>query len=148
VDPPIDTAAWQLFEHPEFRLRFRYPAVTPEGRTVERTESRHGSDLRVHLTTHDRAEVYIEVSLFRGLAPVDEYARHQPYLEQRFGKGATSPLTETSLLGQPTWTYDFHWDQGRRAVYLFQVGNDTYRILHNPNFPLNREMMSTLAITE
>jgi hypothetical protein len=125
MDHPNARADWQQFARPEFRLRFQYPAVTPQGRAVERSEDHRDDAVRVHLTTRNKEELYFEVSRFPDLAPPDEYVEHSAYLEQRFGAGPTSPLTETSI-GWPAWAYAFQWDQGERSVLLLQVARDTY----------------------
>jgi hypothetical protein len=148
MDRSTDMAGWEQFAHPAFRFRFSYPAVTPQGREVERTEERRDGAVRVHLTTRDKEEVYVEVCLFPNLAPPDEYARHRAHLEQRFGLGSTTPLTETSLGGLPAWTYAFHWEQGERSVLLLQAGPDTQRIIYDPRSPLNQQIIATLTLVE
>jgi hypothetical protein len=143
-----DPAGWQEFAHPEFPLRFRYPAVTPEGRVVERRDERRGDIVRVHLTTPDKGELYFEVTRFPCIAPADEYAGHKPHLEKRFGAEAVSPLTETSFHGRPAWTYDFWWPEGERAAFLLPVGGDTYRIIYDPRSSLNTRVIDTVSVID
>ena len=147
MEPP--PANWQRFEHPGFRVEFSYPTVTPQGRAVERTEERindHRGDMeRVHLTSPDSRELYVEVVRFRELSPQDEYRNHGRYLEQRFGADAVTPLTKTSVGQELAWAYGFRWDDGERSVLLFQVDRDTYRIIYDPRSALNAQVIATLA---
>jgi hypothetical protein len=148
MDRSTDRAGWQQFAHPEFWFRFSYPVVTPKGRVVERVEERRDDAVRVHLTTRDKEELYVEVFLFPDLAPHNEYVRHRAYLVQRFGAGSTTPLTETSLGEWPAWAYAFGWEQGERSVLLLQIGPDTHRIIYDPRSPLSLQVIATLKVVE
>jgi hypothetical protein len=148
----VEPAGWQPFVHSGFRVALSYPEVTPQGHAVERTEERvedHRGDMeRVHLTSRDSRELYVEVARFRGLAPPDEYLSHKRYLEQRFGPDSVTALTETSLRGRTAWAYAFRWDEGERSVLLLQVARDTYRILYDPRSELNIQVVATLGVAE
>ncbi len=148
----LEHADWPRFTRPGFRLEFCYPAVTPQGHAVERTEEQavdHCGDIeRVHLTSRDCRELYVEVVRFRDLATQDEYLQHRQYLDQRFGAGSVSGLTETSLREWPAWAYAFRWDEGERSVLSFQVARDTYRIIYDPRSGLNTQVLATLTIAE
>jgi YD repeat-containing protein len=102
---------------------------------------------RVHISSVDRQELYFEVARFPDLKPHDEYARHKPYLEGRFGQGSVTELTETS---EGAWTYSFSWDEeGRpmeRTALLLAVGADTCRVIRDPRSPLNDEVLATLKL--
>jgi hypothetical protein len=121
-------------------VEFRYPPHA--ARRDEQAEL-------VHVYSADRQELYFEVARFRGLTPQLEYGRHKPYLEQRFGPGSVSELTETSHAGNPAWTYSFGWDdEGRRmerAAVLLQLGADTCRIIRDPRSALNDEVLASLV---
>jgi hypothetical protein len=132
---------WQQAARPGFRVELSYPVVTPRGVTVERTEDAN----RVHLRSPG-GELYVELARFEGLAPEGEYARHRPYLEERFGEGAVTELIETSVGERPAWSYGFRWDDGERSVLLLKVGEDTYRVIHDPRSELNAEVVATLLI--
>jgi len=97
----------------------------------------------------DRCELYFEVARFRGLTPQDEYARHKPYLEQRFGAGAVSALRETTHGDERAWTYSFGWDEDGRALertaLLVAVAGDTFRIIRDPRSTLNDEVLATVT---
>ena len=148
-------AGWQRFTRPGFRVEFSYPAVTPQGQTVERTEQQvddpRGKMERVHLSSPDRQELYFELARFHGITPEDEYANHKPYLEQRFGADGLSELTGTTLLGRPANAYAIRWDEeGRpmeRAVRLLRVGGDTYRVIYDPRSELNNQVIATLTVS-
>ena len=133
-------------------MEFSYPAVTPRGQTVERDETPFREYGRVHLSSPDKEELYVEVVRFGGLAPQEEYRAHRPYLEQRFGADAITALTETNLCGRPAWAYSFAWDEAdrprERAVLLVQVGHDTYRIIYDPRSSVNEQVIATVTITD
>jgi hypothetical protein len=148
----LEHADWLRFTRPGFRLEFSYPAVTPQGHAVERTEEQavdHRGDIeRVHLTSRDSRELYVEVVRFRDLATQDEYLQHRRYLDQRFGADSVSALTETSLREWPAWAYAFRWDDEERSVLSLQVARDTYRIIYDPRSGLNTQVLATLTIAE
>ena len=145
-------AGWQRFTRPGFRVEFSYPAVTPQGHAAEQVEEQavdHRGDIeRVHISSREGGELYVEVVQFRDLVPQDEYLRHTPYLARRFGADAVTELTETSLRGRPAWAYAFRWDEGERSVLLLQVASDTYRVIYDPRSELNAEVLATLTVTE
>ena len=133
---------WQPAAPTGFRVDLSYPAVTPQGHAVDRVEDEE----RVHLTSPGSRELYVELARFPGFSPEDEYGRHRPYLEQRFGEGAVTELTETRVGDQPAWAYGFRWDGGERAVLLLHVGDDTYRVIYDPRSDLNAEAVATLRV--
>jgi hypothetical protein len=145
-------AGWQRFRRPGFRVEFSYPAVTPQGHGAERVEEQavdHRGDIeRVHISSREGGELYVEVVRFRELAPQDEYLRHRSYLERRVGADAVTELTETTLQGRPAWAYGFRWDEGERSVLSLQVASDTYRVIYDPRSELNAEVLATLTLTE
>jgi Protein of unknown function (DUF3303) len=149
-------AEWERFTRPGFRLEFSYPAVSPRGQAVDRTEEHavdHRGDIeRIHLSSPDRSELYVEVARFRGIAPEDEYANHGTYLKQRFGPDEVTDLTSTSLQGRPARSYSFRSDEeGRpmeRSALLLHVGDDTYRVIYDPRSALNDEVLATIVITD
>src|SRR6476619_760040 len=114
MDHSTDKADWQEFVRPGFKVRFSYPTVTQQGRVVDRVDEERNGAVRVHLTSRDSQELYLEVFYFPNLTPREEYLRHRPYLEQRFGANSTPELSEKSLGQLPAWAYAFHWDQGER----------------------------------
>jgi hypothetical protein len=100
------------------------------------------------VTSPGSDELYVELIRFRDLAPEDEYLSHRPFLEQRFGPGAVTELTETTLRGLPAWSYGFRWEDGERSVLLLQVDDDTYRVIHDPRSPLNADVVATLRLLD
>jgi hypothetical protein len=144
---------WKHLAREGFGLDFSYPAITPRGQVVERDEEPFiGQYARVHLSSPDRQELYLEVVRFYDLAPQDEYRHHRPHLEERFGADAITELTPTKLGERPAWTYTFRWDEGDRVVersaLLLQAGSDTYRLIYDPRSELTALVISTLRIPE
>jgi hypothetical protein len=140
-------ADWALFARPDFRLSFRYPAVTPQGRSVHRVEEQWADDAdRVHLTSVGSPELYIEVCRFSNLTPREEYRRHRPYLEQRGGTSAVSAPRAATLAGIPALAYRFRVGERERAALAIQAGRDAYRIIYDPRSPLNAQVVATMMI--
>ena len=134
---------------PGFRVELDFPSVTPQGHAVERVAVERPLGGRgVHVTSPGSGELYVELIHFPDLAPEDEYLSHRPFLEQRFGPGAVTELTETTLRGLPAWSYGFRWDDGERSVLLLQVDDDTYRVIHDPRSPLNADVVATLRVLD
>jgi hypothetical protein len=143
---------WLRFKRPDFGLAFSYPAVTPDGSPVERTEDARGDTERVHVRSSDRRELYIEIMRFRQLAPQGEYEQHRPYLEQRFGDGSVSALIQTTFGERPASRYDFGGPEGEgeleRSVILLEGASDTYRIIYDPRSELNDRVLATITLTD
>jgi hypothetical protein len=136
---------WQRFARPDFGLEFSYPEVTPKGQAVERDDEPFREYARVHLSSPDREELYLEVVRFHDLAPEEEYETHRFYLDRRFGENAVSVLTETSLHGRRAWAYSFRWEDRERAVTLVRANSETYRIIHNPRSSLNDDLIASIT---
>ncbi len=148
MEPSVHIENWQLFTDPQFELRFHYPATTPRGHAVEKTEGQQDDVLRVHLVSRDSRELYFEVVKYPDLPAREEYERHRAYLEQRFDDLAITELQETSLASQPAYAYAFKWGNGERAVLLIHKDQATYRIIYDPHSPLNAQVLSTIRFID
>jgi hypothetical protein len=137
---------WLQASVPGFLVEFAYPAVTPQGHAAKREEVERAGAHGVHVTSPGSGELYVELVRHDGITPADEYARHRPYLEQRFGEGAVTELTETRFDDRPASRYAFRWEEGERAVLLLQLGDDTYRVIHDPRSALNARVLATLSV--
>ncbi len=120
------------------RAEFSYPDPTPSGHPVVRRDSDRGDVQRIHVSSPESGELYFEAGRFVGLTPQEEYERHRLYLEQRFGEGAVTELTDGR--------YAFRWSEGERAVVLIPDGHDTYRFIYDPRSALNDEVLATVAL--
>jgi hypothetical protein len=149
-----EASGWERLARPGFTVTLEYPAVTPRGHAVKREEGRveghpiAGDFERVHLSSPESGELYVELARFANRTPADEYREHRPYLAQRFGDDAVSALAETTLGDRPAWVYDFRWDEGERSVLLLAVGGDTYRVIHDPRSELNARVLATLTVAD
>jgi hypothetical protein len=85
-----EASGWTRFTRPGFLLAFSYPDLTPDGQAVVRDEQSFRGYARVHLSSRDRRELYLEVVRFHDLTAQDEYRQHKPYLEERFGVDSVS----------------------------------------------------------
>jgi hypothetical protein len=141
------TNDWQVFSHPAFALRWRYPAVTPAGQAVEQIEEEREGVWRAHLRSRDGRELYFEVRRYPELTPQAAYERHRAELAQRFeGEGlALTPLEETELAGRPAWTYSFQWSENARVALLAPDGPALYRLIYDPRSELNRQVLGTVG---
>lgn len=144
-----EVSGWQRFARPGFLLEFSYLDPVADGRPVARDERPFKGYSRVHLSSADHSELYVEVVRFDDLTPQDEYRLHRPHLEQRFGAGSISPLTETRLGNWPAFAYSFGWAEPERAmersVLLVEVRGETYRIIFDPRSQLNTRVLATFA---
>jgi hypothetical protein len=143
------TSAWQQFSDPDFALRWRYPAVTPEGHAVDRVdEERHGVR-RVHLTSRDSLALYFEVRRYPALAPQAAYEGQRAELAQRFEHEgfAITPLEATQFAGRPAFTYSFQWSQRARVALLVPEGPALYRLIYDPRSDLNAQVLATVEFT-
>jgi hypothetical protein len=141
------TNDWLTFDDPRFEVRLRHPSVTPGGEPVERIESRPGDALRVHIRSDSR-EAYVELTRYPPMPAEEEYGRHKPYLEERFGAGAVTPLTKTEVASWPAQTYAFAWPGGERTVLLLRTATATYRVIANSGSPLNHQIIDTIEVRE
>ena len=148
MEPSMHIENWQLFTDRRFELTFHYPATTPRGHAVEKTEGQQDDVLRVHLVSRDSQELYFEVVKYPNLLPREEYEQHRAYLEQRFDDLAITELKETSLASQLAYAYSFKWGNGERAVLLIHKDRATYRIIYDPHSPLNPQLLSTIEFID
>ena len=135
---------WQPFSDPRFALQFQYPVRAKGGEPVERVETHLEGMLRVHLLSPIGREVYFEVSRYDSLTAEAEYQRHRESLPKQFDSLAITDMTATTLASLPAYEYTFEWDNGKRTVLLIEHRPVTYRILYNPLFPVNLQILSTI----
>jgi hypothetical protein len=147
-----EVSGWRRFDRPGFLLEFSYPDPTPNGQAVDRDDKSFLGYARVHLSSPDRRELYLEVVRFHDVTPRDEYRLHRRHLVQRFGADSIRLLTETSVGDWPARSYGFGWvEEGRsveRSVLLIQLGGETYRIIFDPSSELNARVIATLTKVE
>lgn len=135
---------WQLFSDSQFALQFKYPILATDGEPVDRAEAQQDGMLRVHILSPKSREVYFEVSKYDLVTAESEYQRHKEYLPKQFHPLTVTELKETLCASFPAYEYTFVWDQGTRTVILVERGGATYRILYNPRFSVNLQILSTL----
>jgi hypothetical protein len=143
-----DHGGWRAFVRPDLRVRFDHPVVTPHGRVVEVAEEARDGGMRVHLTAPGSTELYVELVVFAGTTPEQEYERHRDQLTRRFGPSAVTDLTSTRHGRWQGWAYAFHGNGIQRSVLLLPVGRDTCRIVHDPRSQLSAEVVATVVVVE
>lgn len=135
---------WEIFDDPRFDLTFKYPSHTPDREAVERVETIQAGWLRVHVLAPKSREVYFEVTKYDSLSAEAEYQRHGEALPLQFDGLIITELQESTCASLPAYEYTFEWGQGKRVVILVERGEATYRLLYNPRFPVNLQILSTL----
>jgi hypothetical protein len=135
---------WQLFNDASFALQFKYPSQDTGSEPVHWVENQQEGMLRVHILSPKSREVYFEVSKYDSLTAESEYQRHKEFLPTQFRLLAITELKETHCASLPACEYTFEWDQGIRTVMLVERDEATYRILYNPRFSVNLEILSTV----
>jgi len=145
----VTEAGWKRIARPDLGLELCYPDPTPSGRPVDRDDEPFRRHRRVHLSSTDRCELYVEVVRFDDLSPQDEYREHRAYLEERLGAGSVTELTETGVGGQTAPAYAFRWDEEggsmERSVLLLTAAGVTYRVIFDPRSELNRRIVAGLT---
>ena len=135
---------WQEFKDFRFALRFKYPGLATNGEHVDRVETQQDGMLRVHVLSPKSREVYFEISKYDLLNAESEYQRHKEILPKQFHPFAITELKETLCRSLPAYEYTFEWEQDTRTVILVERCDATYRILYNPRFPINLQILSTV----
>ena len=138
---------WQHFVYPGFALGFKYPQITPQGHLVEKVETQSEERIRVHFMSKESRELYFEITKYIGLPAQAEYQNHKEYLENRPEGHIVSDLREIRWMSQTAYEYSIKWRQGTRIVMLIETDNTTYRVLYDPDSPLNVQVLSTLQWT-
>jgi hypothetical protein len=146
----VTEGPWKRLARSDLGVELSYPDPTARGRPVQRDDEPFRRYPRVHLSSPDRRELYVELVRFDDLAPDDEYREHRALLEQRFGVDSVTALTETTFRGWPAWAYGFRWEEDgvpmERSALLLTVGGDTYRLLYDPRSELNARVLSGLTL--
>lgn len=138
--------AWQTFSHPGFSLRFQYPDPTPEGYAVEWKEGwLEPAVPRVHLTSPGSQELYFEVTRYPGLTPEEGYEQFKQKLVRQFGGVEIGRLEGAMVAGRPGFTFTFRWTAATRTALFVPSNGILYRIVYNPQSPLNEQVLSTLS---
>ena len=114
---------------------------------VEKVESQVDEAIRLHFTSKESHELYFEITKYINLPAEVEHQKHKESLENRPGEYVVSDLKEIRWMSQPAYEYSIKWRQGARIVTLIETENTTYRILYDPNSPLNVQILSTLQWT-
>ena len=135
---------WRLFRDARFSLQFKYPRLATDGEPVDLVETQQHGMLRVHILAPKSRGVYFEVSKYDLLTAEAEYQHHKKYLLKQFQQLVISKLKETVCASLPASEYTFEWDQGKRNVILVEREDATYRILYNPSFSVNFQILSTM----
>jgi hypothetical protein len=136
---------WRTFSHPDFSFYFQYPDPTPEGYVVERKEGGvEPAVTRVHLTSPGSQELYFEVGCYPDLTAEAAYEQFKEVLTRQFGEVEVGSLEGTTVAGRPGFTFTFRWAAGTRAVVFVPYNGILYRIVYNPQSPLNVQVLSTL----
>jgi hypothetical protein len=137
----------QLFSDPRFALTFHYPDPTPGGKPITVRESEPGGAVRVHLVSVGSDEVYFEVTRYDGQTAESLYARLCDDLPTQIPAVQISSIEHVVLSGMPAFSGSFSWPGNRRDFFIIDVGDSVYRILSNPVFPLNQEIMKTVVFS-
>jgi hypothetical protein len=138
---------WQHFVYPGFALGFSYPEITPQGYIVEKAETQDGERIRLHFTSKESHELYFEITKYIDLRAQAEYKSHKEYLENRLDAYVVSDLREIRWMSQTAYEYSIKWREGARIVILIETDDATYRVLYDPNSPLNVQVLSTIQWT-
>jgi hypothetical protein len=136
--------SWQYFEDPRFELSLEYPRPGVDGEPVERIEIQNEELLRVHIRTPENRAVYFEISKYRSLTAEVEYQQHKDNLRKQFPEIEMTGLIETDVADVPAYSYSFEWESGLRTVVLVERDDGLYRILFNPNHPVNLHILHSL----
>ncbi|GAB4157796.1 MAG: hypothetical protein Fur0021_27040 [Candidatus Promineifilaceae bacterium] len=148
---PDTPKSWQIFQEADFALRFRYPAVTPQGRAVERRAYTQPDRQRIHFFSTEaegvqHEGVYFEITRYQDLLPQTEYAQHKAALTTHRPEVRFTPLTAGILNGITALHYTFILSDKQRAVVLLPLPDATYRLLYNPRSPLNLDILATVTL--
>lgn len=136
------SANWKSLTDPNLPVTLKYPDPTPQGFPV-RVNVRQGAGYRVHLVSDGSAEVYFEVGRYPGL-PVDQGIREfVADVTGRLEGLEVDDITESRFRSSPARRFCIRWP-GRERVILFVERDDAlYRIIQDPQSPLNREILET-----
>lgn len=134
-----------IFSDSRFGVRFRYPNPTPQGYPVEVRETDQAGLLRAHLVSNDSQEIYFELTRYSDISAQAAYAELEAALKGRFGKDVImSELQDGTLAGLPVLECAFRWPQGERRVIFVQRDEALYRLLYNPQSPLNEQILAAV----
>ncbi|HEY3476556.1 MAG TPA: hypothetical protein VGK56_18210 [Anaerolineales bacterium] len=111
---------------------------------MQRVHTQQAGMLRIHVLTPKGRQVYFEATRYDSLSAESEYRRHREYLVSQFDTIVISQLQATTVASVPAYAYSFEWDQGARRVLLVEQAPETYRIIYNPRFPVNLQILSTV----
>lgn len=135
------------FSDPRFALHFRYPARTPKGAPVEVSHSAPEEAPRVHLKAAGGREVYFEVTRYSNLLATQHYSEMAQYTRRRRDELAVSDLERTRCAGRPAMRFRLYHGRLEREIILVEAGEHLYRLLYDPDLPLNTAILETVTFT-
>ena len=134
---------WQSFDNSLVGLRFKYPTETPQGHLVALDE------YKVHFQSLGSAELYFEITRYLKTSVHDSYEREKVFVQERLN-ASVSGLTETVFKDYPAFKYSITWQEEvkkERQVFLISKGEWLYRIIYDPNAPLNKGVLDSLELS-
>jgi hypothetical protein len=131
-----------VFDDPRFEVTFRFPDRLPGG-TARRIDDDLDGAPRVHVSTED-GRLYVEILRLDPMTADEEYARHRPVLEARFGPGSVSALSGTTLAGRTGRAYTFRWPGHARQAILVTTPDALYRVVVDPTSVLDQLVLDTM----
>ena len=141
----MDTTKWTTLVDPRFDLTVRYPAVTPDGHQVERTNEHEETSITVRLTADTKRALYVEITRFPDATVESLYAAICTLSTRNPAALSVGILQETTLGTHQAHTFFLRRDALERTVLLIQRGSDAYRITYDSTSVLSEQVFSTIT---
>jgi hypothetical protein len=99
------------------------------------------------LISQESQEIYFEVARYANLLAEESYKLFREGIEKRGDEFSISELKETELAKQPAFECFVKGPGMERVVTFIQKGETLYRVIYNPQSPLNEQILATLEFS-
>jgi len=135
---------WITYSHQNLSVVLKYPSPTPQGNSVNINEQSTPSSFRAHFVSEGSDEIYFEVGRYSNLSVKQVIADFLKDVTGRIENLKISEVEELTYADSPARHLSIHWPGKERVILFIEKEDALYRIIHDPNSPINIQILDTL----
>lgn len=145
--------SWRTIADEEHGYSLRLPLETPTGQRVRISREKSAGRHRVHASSRDESELYVEIVSFPGLIDHRKAVDDQrEFLLARSPNGVVTPAEPSFFGSRPSVSFLFEGElDGKfklRRIRFVDSATRTFRIAYDPGSELNQEILEGWRVRE
>ncbi len=136
------------FSRPDFAAKLAYPDPTPAGMEIRITEDSRPHIHRFHFTSPGSGEVYFEIGRFPDVEPEAARGDFLSEVQSRIEGLVVGAPEQVQLAASPAERIEIRWPGKRRWVHFFNLDRDTWRVILDPDSPINLRILESVRFFE